>query len=570
MVKIMGVVAGLLMGPRVLAATFYVDPVTGDDVAHSGRAEDQAWRTVAKVNGQSFAPGDTILFKRDGIWRETLSVPSSGTAGHVITFGAYGAGADPVISGADVVTGLVQQTSYRWTAPLAVEPAQVFVDGTRGLRVATTNEVTADRCWHWAANILTVYGSTESVPPVVEASVRPYCIVVNQSYVAVEHLTAQRAAFAVLKHGATDGLTVRQCHLTEAFVFGLHSAEDGPHNHGLIEGCEISDCGGCGLQFAGRMSGWVIRDNHIHHCCQLHEGLVGAAQASDGGYWQEWSAGLKYWAGPGRDGYLGALTIERNVVEDCGPQFDEGTEPHKRSCGIWIDESFQPTARTVIRRNLVRRNRSKGIFLEKADDCDVFSNLCYHNATIKFTANIMVESNMKRPCRNNRIYHNTCVEGWWVLALNFYKGANLHSNVFHNNIAVSSNLNAKCNLYVAVGATNDGINSSGNVFTHNCFGPQHTMFIIWGTGLATYDAWETAYGGPTFSVRANPLFRDAASGDYRLQSASPCRGTGTNLTGIVGQDYNGVPFDPQASNFGAYADRFPARPTARPAVVPNQ
>jgi hypothetical protein len=41
------------------------------------------------------------------------------------------------------------------------------------------------------------------------------------------------------------------------------------------------------------------------------------------------------------------------------------------------------------------------------------------------------------------VYHNTCVEGHWVMALNFYKGANLNNNVFHNNIAVSSNLKVR-------------------------------------------------------------------------------------------------------------------------------
>ena len=84
-------------------ATYYVK--TGGSDAADGLSDGNAWQTVAKVNGETFAAGDSILFNRGDTWRETLTVPSSGSSGNPITFGAYGTGALPIITGANVATG---------------------------------------------------------------------------------------------------------------------------------------------------------------------------------------------------------------------------------------------------------------------------------------------------------------------------------------------------------------------------------------------------------------------------------------------------------------------------------
>jgi len=87
------------------AATYYVDcNANGDAGAGTSTAANVAWKTIAKVNASSFSAGDSVLFNKGCTWRETLTVPSSGSAGSPITFGAYGTGAAPIISGGDVIT----------------------------------------------------------------------------------------------------------------------------------------------------------------------------------------------------------------------------------------------------------------------------------------------------------------------------------------------------------------------------------------------------------------------------------------------------------------------------------
>ncbi len=90
-------VLALYCAPAVSApaTNYFVDYTKGND-GNTGLSPGQAWRTVGKVNGLNFSAGDSILFKRGEIWRETLIVPSSGSANNPIVFGAYGSGAKPV------------------------------------------------------------------------------------------------------------------------------------------------------------------------------------------------------------------------------------------------------------------------------------------------------------------------------------------------------------------------------------------------------------------------------------------------------------------------------------------
>ena len=91
--------ACLLVAALPARATTYFVAAAGSD-SNSGTSSSAPWQTVAKVNGSTFSPGDSILFNRGDIWYGTaLTVPSSGTSGSPITFGAYGSGSNPILKG---------------------------------------------------------------------------------------------------------------------------------------------------------------------------------------------------------------------------------------------------------------------------------------------------------------------------------------------------------------------------------------------------------------------------------------------------------------------------------------
>jgi hypothetical protein len=120
-------------------ATIYYVSNTGSDAA-AGTSEGTAWATVAKVNSVwaagTFAPGDSILFERGGTWSGTTLVPAEdGTNSLRIVVGAYGSGADPILSGASTITSWesLGGNLYRSTAAVSTLNAlnMLTIDGVQ-------------------------------------------------------------------------------------------------------------------------------------------------------------------------------------------------------------------------------------------------------------------------------------------------------------------------------------------------------------------------------------------------------------------------------------------------------
>lgn len=90
----------LLFSFNANATTYYVSNAGSD--AANGLTTGTSWQTISKVNGFTFASGDSILFKAGDSWNEAL-LPKSNTH-----FSSYGAGIKPVITGFQTLGGLVQ------------------------------------------------------------------------------------------------------------------------------------------------------------------------------------------------------------------------------------------------------------------------------------------------------------------------------------------------------------------------------------------------------------------------------------------------------------------------------
>ncbi len=86
----------LCLPAQLLAATFYVDGINGND-SNSGVTEAAAFRSVSRVNSLTLAPGDNVLFRRGQDFDGVLAVDDSGTGSAPITIGAWESGANPII-----------------------------------------------------------------------------------------------------------------------------------------------------------------------------------------------------------------------------------------------------------------------------------------------------------------------------------------------------------------------------------------------------------------------------------------------------------------------------------------
>ena len=88
----------LLAASLAAQQTYYVDSEDGDDAA-TGLGAVVAWQSLERVNRAELQPGDTVRFKRGGLWRGQLT-PKSGAPGKPVTYTSYGTGGGkPILQG---------------------------------------------------------------------------------------------------------------------------------------------------------------------------------------------------------------------------------------------------------------------------------------------------------------------------------------------------------------------------------------------------------------------------------------------------------------------------------------
>jgi hypothetical protein len=132
---------------------------------NSGTSAGAAWQTIARVNGQTFLPGDSILFRRGDVWNESLVPASSGNSGNPITFDAFGTGAAPNLTGYYAISpgSWVQVTANAWKAPVPATYSAInfcLFGSVWGQKVAAvSSNLTAQWNFYLANGFLYVYSA---------------------------------------------------------------------------------------------------------------------------------------------------------------------------------------------------------------------------------------------------------------------------------------------------------------------------------------------------------------------------------------------------------------------------
>lgn len=234
------------------AATYYVSP-NGNDLA-IGTAANAPWRTLARVNLAHPAQGDQVLLERGGTWRETLQVTASG-----LYFGAYGTGARPVVTGADVVTGTwtsIGNNVWRSTAG-DYDMTQVWFAGARGTPVSSVSAVIAPGHWYWDGSNLYIYSTSDPrtayTSPGVEFTKRANAFQASGvGSLTVEHIAFTKGMYVsvYLSSGLTGTQTFQDVVWQDAQYEGFKAESGAPHvsnSEGLYNEVGLAVAGGDGL-----------------------------------------------------------------------------------------------------------------------------------------------------------------------------------------------------------------------------------------------------------------------------------------------------------------------------------
>lgn len=113
------------------ATTYYIS--NSGSISNSGTSSAAPW-PFSKVSSTVFAPGDNILFNRGETFYGSITINASGNSTSPITYGAYGTGAAPVITGFTTVSSWASIGTNIWESTSAISSLtscnSVLVNGT--------------------------------------------------------------------------------------------------------------------------------------------------------------------------------------------------------------------------------------------------------------------------------------------------------------------------------------------------------------------------------------------------------------------------------------------------------
>jgi len=213
----------------------------------------------------------------------------------------------------------------------------------------------------------------------------------------------------------------------------------------------------------------------------------------DNGNSEDLCAGIELF---GQDGYAQHNIIRYNFVSG---QITASTNDGQ---GINFDED---SADNVAYGNICTGNQGAGIGIFQCHDNAIYNNTLYGN------------------CTNAAIGHLGEIQVRSLAADDIY------NNIIKNNVAVATEANTYAIYLDSLSYDQDGLE-----ITNNDWYAAATNWYFWnasgGNNLATWNALT----GVGTDLNSDPLFTNAAGGDFTLQAGSPCIEAGVNL----GPDYS--------------------------------
>lgn len=253
---------------------YYIDAENGSD-SNNGTTPETAWKSLSKA--ASVSSGNTVLFKAGQTWRPSSNASSDVfTTKSGVTYGAYGEGAKPVISGSayNYATRTWEQVSTNvWKTEVGSQSAGVVVyNGGEliGSMTKTRDDLATanigDFChWEVVDNVIDetdnyIYVNCPHNPATYwnDIEIGVYRSVVDlKSNVTVDNIAVMYTGYHGMDSGAgVENITISNCIVS--YIGGSYNDKNrlgngiqfGISGENLkVENCYVSECYDAGLTF---------------------------------------------------------------------------------------------------------------------------------------------------------------------------------------------------------------------------------------------------------------------------------------------------------------------------------
>jgi len=204
----------------IVANTYYVDSSFGND-SSIGTSKINPWQTIAKVNNHSFQPGDSILFKRDEVWKEYFDFPSSGNAFYPIVIGSYGEGDLPIIIGINYYEDWDNSSNWIfvgnniWSREQSYNPQRLWINGDEVLRNEEIDSLDGTKyMWVWENSTIYVFSETNPATAfnLIETNVFSDVVQISsQNYITIQDIEIQGGYDYCLAIRGSSNIIVKNC-----------------------------------------------------------------------------------------------------------------------------------------------------------------------------------------------------------------------------------------------------------------------------------------------------------------------------------------------------------------------